>query len=187
MISTLIHHTLNFLFLAYNSQNKWFPDQQLLTKRLLNQNDVLFSFSQTLLTQVGPNSLSLQFTLKVEQRETPSEIWPTRHPEILFKNESPPTWTITDEGSQGWPPIKPGKRDQTIFFLKQSCAFQQGSQLRAVTPLCLSPGWELPHKRWKDRLPGTGIERSLGTRFGWLLESALWSNRLVLTGPYHDY
>lgn len=50
MVSTLINH-LNFLFLAYNRQNKWWiPSQQLLTKHLLNQNDALFSFPQTLLT-----------------------------------------------------------------------------------------------------------------------------------------
>lgn len=97
-----------FFFLAYNSQNKvrgrgQIPGQQLLTKQLLNQSDVLFSFSQTLLTLV--QTASLQFTLKVEQIETQSEIRPPQHPTTPLKHVSPPTRTTTDELGEGWHPI----------------------------------------------------------------------------------
>lgn len=88
MISALINQFE--CFLGFNSQNKWWiPGQQLLTKQLLNPNDVLFSFSKTLLTLV--QTTSTQFALKVQQRETQSEIRPIRHPTTSLKHVSPPT------------------------------------------------------------------------------------------------
>ena len=123
-----------FLFLAYNSQNKGgIPGQQLLTKQLLNQSDVLFSFSQTLLTLI--QTVSLQFTLKVEQIETQSEIRPPQHSTTPLKHVSPPTRTTTDEVGEGWHPIN-GEGKTRPSSAQSRDAFQQGSQLRATAPLC---------------------------------------------------
>lgn len=73
-----------------------------------------------------------------------------------------------------WPPIRWGKRDQTIFCIEPSYGFQQGSQLRAVTPLCYHCGKSCSTNNRKSGSLALGIQRSLGTRMKSFLEAAMW-------------
>ena len=142
MVSVLINQFefffFFFFFLAYNSQNKGvIPGQQLLTKQLLNQSDVLFSFSQTLLTLI--QTASLQFTLKVEQIETQSEIRLPQHPTTPLKHVSPPTRTTTDEVGEGWHPIngegeiRPSSAESRVMLFNKAAS--SGLQLLSASPL----------------------------------------------------